>query len=170
MNVLIIEDWKALARALKARLEAAGHNVTWIVGTNGLSGNIVDGIGEDKSSLRLDLSDYQVAFVDGQIEGELQGPAMVCALARNHVACCGMSTSSSINEEMLICGATIAAKKPVVFAAVLSEQLNTERVRQPTHSDTRCLAALENNFTKVTHQELRDEAEAVLAPFLKADR
>ena len=173
-NILIVEDWKALARALKAILTAAGHSVTWITGAEAINcadngSNVIVGLGENGTKIALDLSDFQVAFVDGQVEGDIQGPAMVRNLCQHQIACCAMSTSSSLNEEMLEAGARLAAKKPVVFAALLSEQINTDRILRPTHSDAKRLAALEGRFAKIDCQDLREQAEAYLAPFLKAD-
>ena len=175
LNILIVEDWKPIARALKTLLEAAGHKVTWIVGAQSHSatdGNsIIAGISAAGTIEAIDLtcSQFQLAFVDGQLEGNIQGPAMTKLLVEANVACCGMSTSTEINREMIDLGAANAAKKPVIFAAVLSELVRVNALLKPSRTVTLKLANLENHFIKNGCLELRQTAEAFIAPFIKED-
>jgi hypothetical protein len=67
---------------------------------------------------------------------------------------------------MLAQGATLAAKKPVVFGALLSHQLSAEAVLAPTQAQATRLSEMESCFCNVEFEALRDQADAMLESFL----
>jgi CheY-like chemotaxis protein len=169
-NILVIEDWQPIAKAIKALLEAAGHNVTWLVGatahqiTDG--GIILTGLTAKGQTEQVDCRQFQIAFVDGQLEGNIQGPALVAMLVQSGVACCGMSTQTDMNKEMLALGATMAFKKPVILAGLLDAKFTAESVPAPSSSDLSGLSFLESRFTTPIFASLRQQADACLVPFM----
>jgi hypothetical protein len=169
-KILVIEDWQPIAKAIKALLEAAGHQVTWLVGaashqtTNG--GVILSGLTAKGQIETVDCREFQIAFVDGQLEGNIQGPALVELLTQSGVACCGMSTQSDMNKEMLALGATMAFKKPVILAGLLGAKMTADSVLHPTQSQVSKLSFLEARFTTPLFAELRQQADACLEPYM----
>jgi CheY-like chemotaxis protein len=169
-NILVIEDWKPIAKAIKALLERAGHQVTWLVGANSYQttdgGAILAGLTGDGQTQEIDCRQFQVAFVDGQLEGNIQGPALIELLVQSKVACCGMSTQSDLNKVMCGLGATMAFKKPIILAGLLSDKLSVSDVISPTSTVQTRLSFLEGRFTTPQFAALREMADASLAPFL----
>jgi len=168
-NILVIEDWQPIAQAIKALLEDAGHQVTWLVGASSHQltdgGVILSGLTADGQTVEVDCRQYQAAFVDGQVEGTLQGPALVELLVASKVPCCGMSTDSKLNVEMTALGAKLAAKKPVVLAALVSRRISAESVARPTRSQATMLSNLEGRFMSAEFQDLRHECDARVTAF-----
>jgi len=169
-NILVIEDWQPIARAIKALLEESGHQVTWLVGASSHQltdgGVILSGLTADGQTVEVDCRQYQTAFVDGQVEGNLQGPALVELLVASKVACCGMSTDSKINDEMTALGATLGAKKPVVLAALVSRRLRAESVERPTRTLVTMLGNLQSRLMSPEFQDLRHECDARVMSFI----
>jgi CheY-like chemotaxis protein len=169
-NILVIEDSQPFAKAIKALLEGAGHQVTWLTGANSYQitdgGVILVGLTGEGKTQDIDCRQYQVAFVDGQLEGNIQGPALVKLLVQSKVACCGMSTQSDMNEEMLTFGATMAYKKPVVVAGLICAKLSVSAVLSPTRSELSRLAFLEKRFISPQFATLRDQADAMLMSYI----
>jgi len=161
-----------MAKAIIALLEEAGHQVTWLIGANSYQpvtdangGFILSGLTPDGQTQEVDCRQYQVAFVDGQLEGKLPGSDIVELLVASKVACCGMSTESKMNVEMVTRGAKMAAKKPVVFVALLSRRLSVESIARPTRSLVTMLGNLESRFMTPEFQDLRHEADGRVMAF-----
>jgi len=173
-NILVIEDSKPFAKAIKALLEGAGHQVTWLVGANSHQitdgGVILVGLTDEGKTQDIDCRQYQAAFVDGQLKGNIQGPDLVKLLVQSKVACCGMSSQSDMNEEMLTFGATMAYKKPVVVAGLMSARLSVSAVLSPTRSELSKLAFLERRFISPQFETLRDQADALLTSYIGEDK
>jgi CheY-like chemotaxis protein len=173
-NILIIEDFAPIAKAIKALLEGAGHRVTWLIGANSHQitdgGVILVGLTEGGPTQEVDCRQFQIAFVDGQLEGNIQGLALIPLLVQSKVACCGMSTQSDINQEMITLGATMAFKKPVIFAGLLSNKLSVNAVPSPTKAQLSRLTFLQNRFFAPQFAALRQEAEAYLNPLLSESK
>jgi CheY-like chemotaxis protein len=169
-KILIVEDWAPIAKAMKVLLEDEGHQVTWLVGANSHQitdgGVILVGLTEGGKTEIIDCRQYRVAFVDGQLEGNIQGPALVELLVQSKVTCCGMSTQSEINKEMLALGATMAFKKPVILAGLLSAKLSITAVLSPSKAVLSRLTFMESRFTTPQFAALREQADACLAPFM----
>ena len=169
-NVLIVEDFQPMAKALKALLEGSGHQVTCVAGAQSYQvtdgGVILVGLTEGGQTEEVDCRQFQIAFVDGQLEGNMQGPAFVALLVQSKVACCGTSCQTDLNSEMLAQGATIAAKKPVVFCALLSQRLSADAVLAPTQVEKLQLADIESNFCNPEFQALSDQADAIIMSYL----
>ena len=83
MKILLVEDCRFMARAIKQLLENEDHQVQWIVGVrhraDDQSMQIV-GLDQDgHSQVSISPQDYDLAIVDGQLEGDLEGPQVVQA-------------------------------------------------------------------------------------------
>lgn len=171
-NILVIEDFQPIAKALKALLEGAGHQVTWLVGANSHQitdgGVLLLGLTEGGLTQEIDCRQFQIAFVDGQLEGNIQGPALVELLVQSKVACCGISSQSELNSEMLALGATMAFKKPVVLAALVSEKLSATAVLSPTQAVLATLTSLQTRFFSPMFTAVRQDTDAFLEPYLQA--
>ena len=169
-NILVIEDWAPIAKAIKALLEGAGHTVTWLVGASAYQntdgGFILSGLTADGQTVTIDCRQFQLAFVDGQLLGAIQGPELVNLLVHSNVVCLGMSTETRLNNEMMAVGATMAFKKPVVLAGLLSDKLSVEAVFAPTRSIVSRLNFLQSRFTTAQFTSLRNQTDACIEPFL----
>jgi CheY-like chemotaxis protein len=181
MNILIVEDSHAMARAMTSLLVQQGHNVTWVVGLASLSTaaqcSAVDGMVEQDHSGRRDVcsvsfTDIDVAFVDGQIEGSFQGEQVTEHLSAHGVKVLAISTQDDLNEKMVAKGARFGLKKPVAFVGLFSRILSPELV-----SDEHALSKQEYTQLKRMEQKLlssefeavRKQADAYFMPYLMAD-
>jgi len=155
---------------MKDLLQGSGDKVTLLTGvqsyeTDQGSGKL-HGLCGDGSTRSIDCSQYDVAFVDGQLPGCAQGPELVKILTAFGVACCGISTEGHINAEIIAQGAKIAAKKACVFAALFDQKLSSSIVQKPTRSEIARLASMEKHFSSEAFETLRQETDAMLSLYL----
>jgi hypothetical protein len=163
-NVLIIEDTPFMGRALQWTAEEQGTRATWITGVKSL--NPFTAMREGGETLPLNLRRFNMALVDGQLPGELQGPNIVGELARNRVFSIGMSSVDSMNAEMIQNGAQIAARKPVVFSALVDGKLNLRQVLGSSQQTQSYLDSLSASFLDPAQEATRERANVVLKRFL----
>lgn len=109
---LVAEDDPAQAELLRIGLNKQGYtDITWIIGARrapdgGLLGMIHGGRLEP-----LLLSDFQLAFVDGNLAGPMSGWDIVPLLVAANVICIGISTNRDANELMEEVGARASYDK-----------------------------------------------------------
>ena len=118
MNILVIEDGIPMARAFESLLKAAGHQVTCFIGARSLEPLVL--IAQDGSDHFVDLSQFQLAYCDGQLVGKIEGPSIVAVLAKASVACVGISTMPNYNNDMVAAGALIAHNKAIAMMALMA--------------------------------------------------
>lgn len=181
MNILIIEDSHAMARAMTSLLEQQGHNVTWVVGLASLSTaaqcTAVEGMVEhDHSGARdvcsVSFADIDVAFVDGQIEGSFQGEQVTEHLASHGVKVLGISTQDDLNDKMVEKGACFGLKKPVAFVGLFAGILTPQLVADDHASKTeeyRQLKQMEQKLLSSEFEAVRKQADTYFMPYLMAD-
>jgi hypothetical protein len=121
LKILLIEDSVPLARSYEALLTAAGHQVHWYIGARSLEPLVL--IAPDKTDAPINASDYDFAFCDGQLEGKLEGSAIVKELKKGNVVCAGISTIGKMNDEMVANGARVGFNKAVGLYGVLSNMV-----------------------------------------------
>lgn len=127
MNILIVEDTQMMGRAYVDLLNAAGHQVTWIVGVRGLKPLI--GIAPDGSDVQLDLSKFDLCFSDGDLgKNQPEGKDVVEVVAAAGVVCVGMSTLPTFNTAMVEKGACAGFNKAVFVLGLIAGELTPEAI------------------------------------------
>ena len=163
MRILIVEDCDFMAKAIKAALESNGHQVTWVVGFQSVQPLVA--IRSNMQPQPLNARNFDVAFVDGQLEGKLEGPAVVLELTSKHVKCVGISSTVELNAAMLTSGATLAIQKVTSLAAVASDLLTPELVAHPTEGLQLELTALTDRIRQ--DKEMRGRLDELVKPFMQ---
>jgi CheY-like chemotaxis protein len=140
MNILLIEDDPCFGRLIKEWSERHGHTVTWIVGVKAVNGKAAVGMSPkgayqnytfagkttatwfwNPEDVTVDLSKFDLAFVDGQPEkGSLLGPEIV-SLIGEIIHCMGVSSFASINDKMVSAGAIYVITKPDLLVVIVGE-------------------------------------------------
>lgn len=159
MRILLIEDTRSMATAFKSLLESDGHEVTWILGVAQLEPFVA--ISESGKEQLLELTDFEVAYCDGQIEGPFEGSDAVRLLRQAGVSCVGISTVSEFNDRMLSSGALVAINKAAAMVALFAGQLQPRQVRQEPE-----LVRSTNYQKLVQNRALRKKADAFVLPFI----
>ena len=135
MRILIVEDAACMALPMQTTLSQQGHQVDWISGVRTFTPFI--GITEDKQEVRHDIpvndvSGYDLALVDGQLLGKIEGPAIVSFLSSRGVTCVAISSKHDFNADMVRSGATAGFIKQCLFAALMLDGITAEDIRQPS--------------------------------------
>ena len=115
-TVLIIEDKVSFALRLRAVLEKLGHRVHSYSGVESFAGQLtgIDPHHPDDPS-ELNLSDYQVCFLDHYFAGdEFNGTSLTPLLVEKGIRVCGMSSVDSANESMRRRGAITSMRKDLL--------------------------------------------------------
>lgn len=179
MKILLVEDSISMGKAIKMLLEKQGHVVQWIVGLRSVSSDTSNAIGIDEADQddQVTPQEIDVAFVDGQLEGEFTGPQVVSFLAANSVLCLGISTQSDLNQEMVTLGAKLGLKKPVAFVALVAGLLTPElllnlfagtksRRKKANALKLQQLLAMETKLLTAEFETIRKQADEYFRPFL----
>jgi|AGTN01.1.fsa_nt_gi hypothetical protein len=148
MNILIVEDFRPVAKILKEMFEQLGHKVVWVIGFQDKDVQNLRAICVDGSELRLDATQFDFAFVDGEIQfGNnpdknlyVGGPDVVAKLAKAGVSCFGISTLAPINEDMIKVGAVLASQKMVMVLALFGGFVKLENLKRPVAAVRKLLA------------------------------
>lgn len=125
MRILIVEDFPAMALAAAEVLEALGHDVDWVIGYIDPE-NLVC-MSEDKSEINLNASDYDLVFMDGELEDNGEGEKLVPGFASVGVPVFGTSTISDLNRKLVEAGCVGAATKVPWFMALVNERITPEQ-------------------------------------------
>jgi CheY-like chemotaxis protein len=123
MKVLIVEDSARTANDLRTLLEDQGHEVTWIVGVTSVDDGRLDAYDSIMSRCvprlhvgALDYRDYELVFVDGHLDGVLNGWELIPHLLQAGRQVVAISGSPGCNERMCGAGADTAVLKAEVLA------------------------------------------------------
>lgn len=163
MKVLVVEDTLFMAKAFAQLLQEQGHEVTIVIGFKRLSPLVV-AIDTKKQPLPIDLDEFDLALCDGELDGEIGGPAAVEVLARAGVACFGTSTNSEMNDSMLAKGAILAFSKPAVVCGLLDGTFVAAQLEQDA---PRLLADKQAVQTRLcSDKSLMARGDALLSQFL----
>jgi CheY-like chemotaxis protein len=162
MNILLIEDMAGFAEPIQAQLEALGHSVTWVIGVERIEGSRLTGIlrgpdataltdefnGEPERLVQVDLSQIQLALVDGDFFGMKNGDVVIPHLVRNNIVCVAISAGGG-NASLLKAGAQVALSKEFVMVALRSKQFDPDLALRIPETVNRRLAA----YTAVVRAE-----------------
>ena len=108
-RVLIIEDHRSFAAALRDVLIAEGHEVTCFAGVEQCDSQSLLGVDPNAS---VELEDFDVCFLDHYFEGGFfNGTTMTPLLVGAGITVCGMSSLASANRSMIASGAVTALIK-----------------------------------------------------------
>jgi hypothetical protein len=154
MNILLIEDMAGFGQPIQAHLEALGHSVTWVIGVESIAGSRLTGIlcgpdataltdeynGEPERLVQVDLSQIQLALVDGDFFGLKNGDVVVPHLVRNNIVCVAISAGGG-NASLLKAGARVALSKEYVVVSLRSKQFDPELAVRIPETVNRRLAA-----------------------------
>ncbi len=110
-SVLLIEDWAECGRMFKILLEMKGHKVTWVVGAKQAAAENLHAVLESGDEVNIQPSDFQVALVDGNLRGDLDGWDIVPALAKAGVISIAISSGVDQNAKMIKAGARLSVCK-----------------------------------------------------------
>ncbi len=131
MRIIIIEDSPKLAVSLRTSLEEQGHQVTWILGVSSIDQEQLTGYPGMWSYHfprccveQVKLSEFDLAFVDGHLDGELDGWHLVPHLCNAGVKCIGISNTQGLNDKMCAAGACRSTLKGDVIHFVSTGALS----------------------------------------------
>lgn len=142
MKILVVEDTKMMAKAIIELLENLGHDVSWVIGYNDPS--TLACLAEDGSEVMLNATDYDLVFMDGDLEAGALGTELVPGFAEAGVPCFGTSTMPKMNEEMIEVGAVGAAGKATFLLALVHNRVTAEEFAECTDETNEALASVES--------------------------
>lgn len=121
MKILLLEDFQPIALAFKALITAQGHDVVWLQSVESL--NPFRGVDGSGSQVTLELSQFQLALVDGQFDKSpiQKGEEVAAQLLAQGVKVLGISSQNGPNQEMVRLGAVAAVNKAIAFVALVCE-------------------------------------------------
>lgn len=164
-ETLLIEDTDFMGKAMKQVLEEQGHSVTWLTGVDSTKPFI--GTTEAGTKLRLNLSRFKTAFVDGDLKGSpLQGEDVVGTLHNRHILTIGTSTVPKFNDLMTSRGADVAANKGVIFTGLVNRQLELEPLEGAAARLDSRFKDLRTLFNTEEGKPFKKAADAVLMPYM----
>jgi len=167
-DVLLVEDTPYMGMAFKSALETNGERVTWVTGfkrANPLTATTMEG-----KEIVLNPSKFKVAFVDGSLEGSrLQGEHVVDALNKSGLRTIGTSTVPEVNASMMLNGATLAAPKSTLIAALVDNKINLKLAGKAPATLQRSLDGLTEELHTPGGEALRKKAGQLLTKFMAED-
>jgi hypothetical protein len=125
MKVLLIEDSRDMAALATMFCEKAGHTVVHVVGVLRVRDNKLVGISADITQVEIDLSDIEVALVDGMLKptalrGLHYGWDIIPQLTRGgSFPCIGMSSEDNFNRRLVKAGAEDSVLKDRLFDSLI---------------------------------------------------
>lgn len=140
MNILIVEDFRPVAKILVEMFEQLGHKVVWVIGFQDKDVQNLRAISPEGKEVRLNADDFDLAFVDGELQFSNKakdlyegGPDVVSRLSSRGVFCVGISTLGPINNAMKDAGAILASQKIVmILTLVVGKFVKLEDLMNPS--------------------------------------
>ncbi|MDZ4836319.1 MAG: hypothetical protein SGJ27_21270 [Candidatus Melainabacteria bacterium] len=158
MKILVVEDFRAIAKGFSEVLRAQGHDVQCVIGFSDI--DKLEAIDIDDQPVTLTAEAYDFALVDGQLEqfngqpdNPIEGPAVVSRLVKSGVVCFGISTEQKLNAEMVKNGAKNADTKPVSFFAFVHGVVTVEQV---VAGDSLAIQRLQDTHTNINSEAYAD--------------
>lgn len=119
MNILLIEDEPLIAMVAEMAFEIEGHTTKNIIGAASLSPQNLVGITPDYNDEVINLDDFDVVLVDGNLKGDFNGWDIVPNIVGPTRTIIAISGNSDNNTLMMSLGAAAVAAKPDVTNGVL---------------------------------------------------
>jgi CheY-like chemotaxis protein len=141
MNILIVEDFRPVAKIFTEMFEQLGHKVVWVIGFQDKDVQNLRAISPEGDEVKLVADQFDLALVDGELQFGpnkdkdlfVGGPEVVGRLSQAGVTCVAISTMSDINQEMIQAGAVLAGQKIVaVLALVVGKLISIEDLQAPS--------------------------------------
>ncbi len=164
-NVLLIEDTVGMGMAYKEALTASGHKVTWVTKVNSLSP--LTGITHEGKEIALSSRRTRLAFLDGDLgKGNLEGAQIAGTLKDNRFMTITTSTQPTMNAEMVQKGATVAARKDVVYVSLLGDKIDLRAALKSPSYAQKTLDEMQSALKTDAMKPLRKKADETLMDFL----
>jgi len=140
MNILIVEDFRPVAKIFTEMFEQLGHKVVWVIGFKDKNVKNLMAITATGEELRLNAKEFDLALVDGELQFSTSekdlyegGPDAVAKLSKAGITCVGISSLAPINKTMKQAGAVLAGQKIVmVLALVVGKFITLEDLKAPS--------------------------------------
>jgi hypothetical protein len=170
MKLLIFEDGGFTTAVLTHLLtDGTPHSATCFRGIQSVDGWIA--LDQNLQPVAFDPSDYDVAFIDQNLNGAKKFPEVEVEALSKVVPCIGMSSVLLTNAQFQNHGAKLALTKGAIFAGLLAGRLVFEQVKNLTNDDAAALADFETEMLHPTadwSRDLRNQTDKYLGKYLAA--
>ncbi len=171
MRILVVEDFRAIAKGFSEVLREQGHQVDCVIGFRDI--NTLQAVDIDDCDVTLTAEAYDFALVDGQLEqfndqpsNPIQGPAVVARLVRSGVPCFGISTEQDFNDKMVSNGAKSAANKAVSFVIFVHSLITVEQAIANDAQTVQRLQECRANITTDAYKAMRRNCDKLVQKYL----
>jgi hypothetical protein len=113
IKVLLLEDLLDAGADIKFAIESAGDfQLVWGLGASEADGTTIEIIAPDQSKTQhFRLDDFDIAFVDHELDGSYTGAELVALLRASGVVTVGISAKANLNGDMSSAGANMTILK-----------------------------------------------------------
>ena len=121
MKVLVLEDDPSIATLLRYQLEARGHEVFVCIGIlegQSCCGKMLTFWDENGRAVEVDLCQFDLAFVDGNLQGSVLGTELVDPLKQVGVVSIANTNNDSLVREFARRGADFVCEKTKIVGWV----------------------------------------------------
>lgn len=161
MKILVVEDTAYMAKAVIGLLENLGHEVDWVIGFNDPEALVC--LNPEGEEVTLVASDYDLVFMDGDLEGHAEGKDLVPTFAEAGVPCVGTSSTVDMNEDMVKAGAVGYALKVTFFLALVHNRVSPEEFAAFDEATKDALQAVEDlSKSQEDGKEFRKAGEVLI--------
>lgn len=160
MKVLVVEDTAYMAKAVIGLIEKLGHEVVWVIGFKDPETPVC--IDPDGAEVTLYAKDFDLVFMDGDLEDHAEGKDLVPVFAKAGVPCVGTSSTVDMNEAMVEAGAVGYALKVTFFLALVHNCVSPEQFASFTEETAQALASVEAQSRAEDGKAFRQAGEVLI--------
>jgi hypothetical protein len=130
IKVLLLEDLVDAGADIKSAIESAGDfRLVWGLGASEADASTIELIAPDQSGTQHhQLSDFDIAFVDHELDGHFTGAELVTLLRAAGVVTVGISAKANLNGDMSSAGANMTFPKHDLAQAIYYGQIDIVEV------------------------------------------
>lgn len=164
MNILVIESFPPMAKALKGVFEQLGHQVTVVTEVNQEEKTAEN---QEKKTIvnAVTVEGAQIILSDSQFELALVGnfEDVVEYLVEAGTVCVGMATMPNTNEKAKELGAVMAFNKAAVFVALVNSLVKVEDLVANTQETRQRLEEYQSQMNTDAFKALRRKGDELVA-------
>lgn len=160
MNILIIESFSPMAKALKGVFEQLGHQVTAVTEVN------QEKTADDQVKMTATtVEGAQISLSDSKFEIALVGnfEEVVEKLVEVGTVCVGMATMPNTNEKARELGAVMAFNKAAVFVALVNSLVKVEDLVANTQETRQRLEEYQSQMNTEAFKAIRRKGDELVA-------